>query len=159
MEHGETLRQAVEHHKEITTLAIIGICGVLTLTTVTIHLTGLVFLRKKIGHLAGTDVFLDHVVQETLFVSAMVISLCVLHVLEIIVWAGAYVALGGIKDLNDAIYFSTTMYTTVGPDQVEVAHRYRSVAGYQSLLGPIMIAWSTAFLLNFTTVLRGHAKH
>ncbi|MGZ9082519.1 MAG: ion channel, partial [Rhodoplanes sp.] len=37
-----------------------------------------------------------------------------LHILETLVWAGAYVALGAIGALEEALYFSIVTFTTVG---------------------------------------------
>jgi Ion channel len=38
----------------------------------------------------------------------------VLHVFEIAIWAGAYVALGALNDFEQALYFSAVSFTTVG---------------------------------------------
>ena len=52
--------------------------------------------------------------QPLLRLAAGFVLVFFLHILETLVWAGAYVALGAIGALEDALYFSIVSFTTVG---------------------------------------------
>lgn len=84
--------------------------------------------------------------DETMVVSTVVIMLSMFHLLEVVLWGFALMWLGAVRNAPDAFYVSLTTYTTLGPDDVPFDPRFRSLAGFESLLGPLMIAWSTAVL-------------
>ncbi|MFG1479261.1 ion channel [Xanthobacter sp. V4C-4] len=130
---------------------VVFVCLLLAVLTVMIHMCGLYMLRRWIHRLVRTENFHHHVMRETYVVSALVLGLCVIHIAEIMVWATGYVSMGALQDYGDAVYYSLTTYTTVGPDGVSVGRTYRGVAGFESLLGPMMMAWSTAALVGYVT--------
>lgn len=130
---------------------VIVVCLVLAVATVMIHMYGLYLLRRWIRRLLRTESFQHHVMRETLVVSMLVVGLCAVHLTEILAWAGGYLAMGALPDLSDAVYYSLTTYTTVGPDGISIGRDYRGVAGFESLLGPMMMAWSTASLVEYVT--------
>lgn len=127
------------------------VCIVLAVLTVVIHMAGLYKLRRWIHRLLQTQSFQHHVMRETLVVSALVVGLCVVHVTEILAWASGYMSMSAFGDFADAFYYSLTTYTTVGADGLHIGRDYRVVAGFESLLGPMMLAWSTAFLVEYVT--------
>ena len=57
-------------------------------------------------------------------------ALLLLHLAEAVVWALFYVLVGALPDLETAVYFSLTSYTTVGYGDVVLPEPWR-------LLGPI----------------------
>lgn len=132
-------------------LHVILVCVGLASVTVTIHMGGLFLLRRWIRRLLRGSGFDHHVMRETLVVSALVIGLCAVHITEVFAWACGYYAMGALSEFGDAFYFSLTTYTTVGPDGLSVNRIYRGVAGFESLLGPMMVAWSTAFMVEYVT--------
>ena len=84
--------------------------------------------------------------DETLIVSGVVILLSTFHFLEVLLWGFAMYWIGAVSTLTDAGYYSLTTYTTLGPTDVVYDQRFRALAGFESLLGPLMIAWSTAVI-------------
>lgn len=127
------------------------ICLGLAVVTVVLHMAGLYVLRHWIQRLLQTESFRHHVMRETLVVSTLVVGMCIVHISEILAWAGGYVAVSAFGDFSDAFYFSLTTYTTVGADGLSIGRNYRVVAGFESLLGPMMLAWSTATLVQYVT--------
>ncbi|WP_454916345.1 ion channel [Xanthobacter sediminis] len=113
---------------------------------------GLYILRRWVHRILLTQSFRHHVMRETFVVSTMVVGLCVLHLAEILAWTGGYLAIGALPDFSDAIYYSLTTYTTLGADGLSIGRNYRAVAGFESLLGPMMMAWSTASLVAYVTL-------
>lgn len=135
-------------------LGVVLVCLVLAVVTVLIHMMVLFALRTRLQKVIPTHNHRLHVVRETIAVSVIVVSLCLAHLTEIVTWGLGYMMIGAIGNVADAIYFSMTMYTTVGPDGVSVLPAFRGVAGFESLIGPIMVAWSTAFLVAAVARLR-----
>ncbi|WP_234050249.1 MULTISPECIES: ion channel [unclassified Xanthobacter] len=127
------------------------VCMVLAVLTVVIHMAGLYKLRHWIHRLLQTQSFQHHVMRETLVVSALVVGLCIIHLTEVLAWAGGYMAMAAFGDFADAFYYSLTTYTTVGADGLNIGRNFRIVAGFESLLGPMMLAWSTAFLVEYVS--------
>lgn len=127
------------------------ICLCLAVLTVSIHMYALFLMRWKIRSVLQKQRFREGVMRETGIVSIMVVGLCTVHIVEILVWAAGYVLIGALRDPGDALYYSLTMYTTVGPEGVTAGPTFRGVGGFESLLGPMMLAWSTAFLVEYVT--------
>ncbi len=76
--------------------------------------------------------------------------LTTLHVLQIVLWAMAYLwipAITVLKDLEEAVYFSLVTFTTVGYGDLVIEKAWRLMAGIEALNGILLLGWSTAVLL------------
>ena len=71
----------------------------------------------------------------------------VLHLLEILAWAGLYLWSGALPDLATALYFSAVTYTTTGYGDVVLRPGWRLDGGLESLTGILMCGWSTGFFV------------
>lgn len=130
-------------------LSLIG--GVLVAITVIIHGVGTTVLVR---HLASR--FLDEVGQfrpgrvlASLIDTAIV--LVFLHVLEIMVWAGAYRMLipsNELETLEKAVYFSFVTFTTLGYGDITLSEGWRLLSGIQALNGILLVGWSTALIFS-----------
>ncbi|MGF1561705.1 MAG: potassium channel family protein [Geminicoccaceae bacterium] len=80
------------------------------------------------------------------------------HVTQIWVWAILYMGLGEFADLTDALYFSTTTFTTVGYGDVIIENSAnRLLASFESANGMLLFGWSTALLFKIiSTVYSDH---
>ncbi|MDI4657087.1 ion channel [Xanthobacter autotrophicus] len=136
-------------------LALLVVCVALAMLTVVSHAIALAIIRRRLSWRIRGKSYSDHVFREAVIISATVLSLSVAHLFEICIWAAAYVALGAIADPHDALYYSISTYTTLGADGVSIAKSFRAIAAFESLIGPMMVAWSTAFLVEFVTRMRG----
>lgn len=139
-------------------LAVLTAAALLAMVTVSVHAVMLAGVRRRLLRRIRGKSYEEHVIREALVISATVLSLSGAHLLEILIWAAAFVWLGAIPSPVDAFYYSISTYTTVGADGVAIDTRYRSLAGFESLIGPMMVAWSTAFLVEFVTRMRGPEK-
>lgn len=83
-----------------------------------------------------------------------VLGLMVAHGVEITVYAIAYMGLGLFQTWEEALYFSTSTFTTVGFGDMVLDPQWRLLSGVQSLNGFLLIGWSTAFLIDVTARLR-----
>ena len=79
------------------------------------------------------------------FTLGIVISILALHGLEIWLFAFVFNAIGATAGLEDALYFSTISYSTVGYSDVHITEQWRLMGAFESVLGIFLLGWSTAF--------------
>ena len=84
----------------------------------------------------------------------VVLGLVMIHTAEVWLYALAYLAVGALGDLEAALYFSTTSFTTLGYGDVVLDHRWRLVGAIEGANGLLMFGWSTAFLISVTGRMR-----
>ena len=58
-----------------------------------------------------------------------------------------YRTLGALSDLEEALYFSTVTFTTLGYGDVVLQPSWRLLASFQSVNGIIMFGWTTAVIV------------
>lgn len=88
----------------------------------------------------------------------MVLVICVLglflaHVIQVWLWAGLYLYIDSLPDLETALYFSTSTFTTVGYGDIVLDTEWRLLSSFQSANGFILFGWSTAFIFEVTSKL------
>jgi len=67
-------------------------------------------------------------------------------IVQIWIWAVVYVALGEFQNLDDAVYFSTVVFTTLGFGDIIATPDWRLMASCEAAAGMLMFGLSTAFL-------------
>ena len=82
-----------------------------------------------------------------LLMAELVGTLLLLHLVEAIVWALFLVWIGGLPDLETAMYFSLTSYTTVGYGDVLLPEGWRLLGPVEAAVGVLMLGWSTGILV------------
>lgn len=125
--------------------------------------TGLVALTA-LAHLAGLAALIALLqthgprlrtphrgLDQALLVLAAVFSLFALHGAEIWLYAAVYLMAGEFHDFQDALYFSTSTYATIGYGDILLSRAWRIVGAIEGVNGIILLGWSTAF---FVSVLR-----
>jgi voltage-gated potassium channel len=78
-----------------------------------------------------------------------VIAITALHIVQITVWAWAYMILlpeAVLGTFEEAIYFSFVTFTTLGYGDITLPEVWRILSGYEALNGVLLIGWSTAML-------------
>ena len=68
------------------------------------------------------------------------------HIIQIWVWALFYLLVGALPNFEEALYFSTSTFTTVGFGDLVLTEQWRLVSSFQSANGFILFGWSTAFI-------------
>ncbi len=114
--------------------------------TVVIHALVLDWLIKFLEQ-KGSAIF--HTFR--LFWKAAVLAIAVLgvfcaHIVQIWIWAAFYMAVGALPEFEEALYFSTSTFTTVGFGDLVLGKEWRLVSSFQSANGFILFGWSTAFI-------------
>lgn len=124
-----------------------------TVIVVLLHYEGLRFLANYYGPHSTRGQRRSH---RTGFIG-LIFALLALHVIEIWCYAIAYYWLEhqpdmgfvhgehAIRTLFDAVYFSATIYTTLGLGDLSPVGAIRLVSGMESLTGLLLITWSASF--------------
>ena len=113
--------------------------------TVVIHLIGLDVLQATLGwHLERLTrwIHLDRMIVPL----GIVVGLFVVHGAEIWLYALVYWRAGALKDLEEALSFSISAYSTVGATGAQLPMTWRIVGVLEAINGMLLIGWSTAFL-------------
>lgn len=130
------------------------VASILVAITCTIHFAGLVglsaFLHKRGVHPDK----LTSVVGQGLSILLIVIGLFALHSAQIWIYALTYLALGEFGDVETALYFATSAFTTVGFGDVVISEKWRMLSAAESANGFLLIGWSTAFLVSVSARVR-----
>jgi voltage-gated potassium channel Kch len=122
------------------------IASAMVIATVGVHLIGLGLLirllrshHQRVGRFSTAPLTL-------LFGASL--GLFAIHTVEIWLYAALYVALGAVGSFEQALYFSTVTYATIGYGDVVLAHPWRILGAIEGATGIIMLGWSTAFLVS-----------
>ncbi len=113
-------------------------------------------------HGIGTTSWLRHLLRRHAvpggqFRPAKVLSILVstalvlitLHLLEILVWALAYMIVlpsSELQTMESALYFSAVTFTTLGYGDITLSSDWRLLSGLEAIDGILLIGWTTAFL-------------
>jgi high-affinity Fe2+/Pb2+ permease len=126
------------------------ISTLLVLVCVMVHGFGLFRLNRALRSEAATE----HIKQinpvsprGVLFTFGVVLLLVALHGTEIWLFAMTYLIAGAQPTLEQSLYVSTISYSTVGFNDALIGTDWRLLTAFESILGVIMLGWSTAFLI------------
>jgi len=87
--------------------------------------------------------------------TSMTLSLFALHAIEIGLFALFYLHVGALGDLESALFYSASAYTTLGQPDLDFPDRWRLVGAFEGLVGFLLIGWSTAvFVTDMNKLLR-----
>jgi voltage-gated potassium channel Kch len=78
------------------------------------------------------------------------VMLAVLHLLEVSVWAMAYILnprIEGLDGAEEAFYYSMVTFTSLGYGDVVITNSWRILGGIEAMAGMIVFGWSSALLL------------
>jgi voltage-gated potassium channel len=119
--------------------------------TAIVHTGGLVALIALLMRhtaLGRADAKVLHVAR---YVALVVLAVFLLHAFEIWIWAVLYMLLGEFEELARALYFSTTVFTTLGFGDVVLTPRWQLLSSMEAANGIILFGLSTALLFAIFT--------
>ncbi len=67
-------------------------------------------------------------------------------VIEVWIWAILYLLLGAIATLEEAVYFSTSTFTTLGFGDIVLDEEWRVLSSFEAANGLLMFGWETALV-------------
>src|SRR5262245_5020488 len=68
-------------------------------------------------------------------------------ILDVILWATFYYVSGALPSFEDALYFSTVTFTTVGYGDIVLGREWRQLATFEAVNGWIIFGWATALIM------------
>nr|WP_237437934.1 ion channel [Altericroceibacterium endophyticum] len=89
------------------------------------------------------------------FTVATVFALILVHFVQIWCFAFLYDYLHAVSSFEDALYFSTISYATIGFSDAQIAEQWRLLAAQEGIVGVILMGWSTAFFVRILGRLEG----
>jgi len=134
----------------------LALATAMVIMTVLVHLFGLAMLMRVLR--SHTRIFRKLAIMPLTLLLAATIGIITIHTLEIWLYALLYLQLGTFSHFEQALYFSTVTYATIGYGDVVMPHEWRILGAIEGAAGIIMLGWSTAFLISLLTQLKliGH---
>lgn len=121
------------------------VATVMVAGTVTLHLIGLGLLLAMLRRHRRLRSRALALIANAIAILASAFGLFVLHTAEIWSWALLYLQLGVFNDLENALYFSTSSYVTIGYGDIVLPVGFRILGAIEGANGIILLGWSTAF--------------
>lgn len=128
-------------------LAVVAVTGLAVLASVLLHYEAFSWLSGRLGRL--------HVQVRRRRILLLMLALVALHVAEIWLFGAAYFLLAGDAELDstvsaasgllDLVYFSATVYTTLGFGDLVPKGAIRFLTGTEAIAGFLLISWSASF--------------
>lgn len=124
----------------------------MVVVTVSVHLIGLAMLMRLLR--SHTRLFRQLRIMPLTLLLAATIGIFAIHTVEIWLFAALYLRLHAFSHFEEALYFSTVSYTSIGYGDVLMPHAWRILGAIEGAAGIIMLGWSTAFLVSLLTQLK-----
>jgi len=119
--------------------------------TVFFHTFGLVMLTRIMTRVVRWFQLHRHDFGKSVAMVTTVLGLFLIHTVEIWIWAAVFLATNAITPFQDALYFSTVSFSTVGYGDIIVGAQWRLLASLEAINGFLLIGWSTAYLVSAST--------
>jgi len=129
--------------------------------TIAVHVTGVTFLASLLHYfrirLESRNPGRPHLIPIIITaVTAMALILGVLHAIEALFWAEAYVRLGALGSFDAALLYSVDSMATLGASNFPLAPRWRMMGALEAADGMLLFGISTAFVF---TVMAFYFQH
>ena len=118
--------------------------GMIIVTTVIQGLFTMTGIEQLRGHLDKHPS--RALVWSTLKLAVFVLWLFVATIFEVWVWALLYLGLGAVHSMEEAVYFSTVTFTTLGFGDITLDEPWRLLSSFEAANGLLMFGWSTALV-------------
>jgi voltage-gated potassium channel len=122
--------------------------------TVIIHFLGLSLLIA-VTNRHNTRLHTDQAFfRQMLALVGLSFGLFILHSVEIWSYATLYSVVGATKSFDDALYFSTATYATIGYGDLPLSKSWRVLGAIEGANGVMLLGWSTAFFVSIVSRIR-----
>lgn len=85
--------------------------------------------------------------KRVILLSALVLTLFLAALVELNIWAAAYLAVGAFSEVEPALYFSAVTFTTLGYGDITLDANWRLLSSFEAANGTIMFGWTTAIVV------------
>jgi hypothetical protein len=127
-------------------LSNIAIGAILILLTTAVHAGGMSLALRSVRsrpNTVGPGFHLGRVFS----VGRVVLIMYLVGVVEVLIWAAAYLTFDVIEGFEKAIYFSAVTFTTLGYGDVVLDGSRRLLSALEAINGIMMFGWSTAIVI------------
>ena len=120
----------------------------LIVATVVVHVLGLVLVRAAIARAfaSPTPDRAAHMMRFAAVMGMAALLTTLLHLVQAGVWAVAYVAVGALPSMHEAMLYSLNAMTAYGHTSVYLTPHWQMLGALQALNGLMLFGLSTAFL-------------
>jgi voltage-gated potassium channel Kch len=87
--------------------------------------------------------------SRTLLVAGIVLMMFTASLIEVGLYAAAYLRFGAIEGVERAAYFSMVTFTTLGYGEIVLGEEWRMLASFEAANGIILFGWTTALIFAF----------
>lgn len=132
------------------------VASLMVVLTVLVHLSGLTVTMRLLRARRARSHLLQR--RPLLVLTIATLGVFAVHTIEIWLFALLYRLLGSFNSFEEALYFSTVTYATIGYGDFTLPHAWRVLGAIEGATGVIMLGWSTAFLVSLLSQLKllGH---
>ena len=123
------------------------IAALLMAFTTAIHAGFMLLCMKPVLHPMFIHRRLHPHLLHVLQLSRVVLIMFLASIIEVVMWAFAYLQLGAIEGLEPAVYFSMVTFTTLGYGDIVLHEGWRILASFEAINGIIMGGWTTAIVM------------
>ena len=127
---------------------------VLIIATVVAHLSVVYGLLVYLRRLQTPGLFSHG--RNVRVLLTVIMSIIVVHGIEVTMWAAFYYAVGAFDDGATALFFSLGSYSTLGAANVVLPSEWRLLGGIEGLVGALMFGLSTAFIFSVMHAIYRH---
>lgn len=85
----------------------------------------------------------------TWLTAAVVVMMFLATMVEALIWAWTYLAVGAFETLEPALYFSLVAFTTVGFSDMVLEPPWRILSAIEAANGVMLFGWTTALIFWF----------
>jgi hypothetical protein len=96
--------------------------------------------------------------RVTLLTAAFVMTMFLAAMLEALIWAWTYIAVGAFDGMESAFYFSLVAFSTLGFGDVVLDPSWRVLSAVEATNGIMMFGWTTALIFWFMQRLVGASR-
>jgi len=121
----------------------------LTIATVVIHALGTTWWIRRLQQRRESTLQVNRLFVQLRILCSTAVVLLLFHILEVHIWACVYMMLPDLAELDDieeAIYFSTVTFASLGYGDVVISGSWRLLSAIQAMTGLLIFGWSTALL-------------
>lgn len=134
-------------------LNLVAATSMVAATTLT-HFFGLLLLTRLMSRAHTRLRTHEAAWRQAGMILLAVFGIFTLHTVQIWTYAVLYRELNEFRTFEQALYFSTVSFSTLGFGDLTLSTSWRVLGAIEAVNGLVLIAWSTAFLLGVTTRLR-----
>ena len=131
-------------------LELLLVAVILVAATVVVHAVGTHYWMRLLLHFYADAEGYFNPRRGLAAVTWTAVVLMLLHLVEVVIWAVAYLLLLPISQLDSfekAAYFSMVTFTTLGYGDITLSDQeWRMLSGIEALNGILLVGWTTAFL-------------